>query len=241
MDKLMPTNTLSIYQTIAAIFVILCIFLLIIFWPQKKLDIPNQERSSDTDAAAIDTTSTSVVSSFEFAPSQTGSLSPIINPQIKNNFKDEATGFSFWYGVNMIITSPKSFYTEKGYVGYQINDPQNYGEIWVELQPDTSEKSYGPVSIEEVYSPPGGNLSKNYILFTGKYRVSVFAHYDVFPLYEEQLMKKKGISLTELVTEDLGEVLEKPITRLIERHPEEPSLSAFYKNVDKVVESMTDR
>ncbi|MSR68075.1 hypothetical protein EXS65_04640 [Candidatus Peribacteria bacterium] len=243
-----PSHTFSIYQKIASFIVIFGTFLLISFWPTQKGSQPSEQEGvpivSPTSSSEqnITSTSSSVNSSESIDMASSSSSVGVINPHLKQNYKNNETGVFFWYGENMTVTAPTSFVLSKGAIGYQINDPLNYGEIWLEFSPDITEKSEGVVHVEEIYSPSGGNLSKNYVLFTGKYRVSVYAHYDVFGLYEDELKPGSQTSLTELVVRDLGGDayvdVQNPIERLMAVHLKERTLMYFFNNADAIVASI---
>ncbi len=93
-------------------------------------------------------------------------------------------------------------------------------------------------TVEDVYAAPGGNLSRDYLFFTEHYRVSVFAHYDIAPLYEGRMTS--GESLLDKVRQDIGEELANPIDRLIAAYPREHALREFYEDADAMVRSMRE-
>ncbi|OGJ58311.1 hypothetical protein A3H22_01265 [Candidatus Peribacteria bacterium RIFCSPLOWO2_12_FULL_55_15] len=94
---------------------------------------------------------------------------------------------------------------------------------------------------KDVYAAEGGNLSRDYVLYTGKYRVSVYAHYDVVPAFYEGKMKPSD-SISDMVQRDLGgdwrEYEKNPIQRLIALYPNEKTLKQFYQDADAIVKSM---
>lgn len=166
----------------------------------------------------------------------------------RKTYYDPKTGFTFWHPARLTVIAPKSFTIKTGEVGYEIKGStidEGYGvlstleEIWVGLKPDTREKSNGPVAKKDVYSPPGGNLSRDYVLYTGKYRVTVNAHYDVSSLYEGK--RGPDDSTTDLVKRDLGGDLSNPIQRLIAVYPNEKTLKQFYQDANAIVQSMETR
>jgi len=128
--------------------------------------------------------------------------------------------------------------------GYDCN---RYGQLDLLKQKSDMEKQ--PIkatvgraaTISDVYAAPGGNLSRDYIFFTDKYRVSVFAHYDLWPLYERQSKVGSDASLSELVEKDLSGNLSNPIERLIALYPGETTLKSFYGDADAIVRSMSEK
>lgn len=166
----------------------------------------------------------------------------------RKTYYDAKTGFTFWHPARLTVIAPKSFTIKTGEVGYEIKSPtidEGYGvlsvleDISVVLKPDAREKSNGPVTRQDVYSPPGGNLSRHYVLYTGKYRVTVYANYDVFPaFYKGKYEPADGFSITDLVKRDLGGDLSNPIHRLIAVYPNEKTLKQFYQDADAIVKSI---
>jgi hypothetical protein len=240
-----PPRSVSIGHTITAVIAIVGIALLIFFWPTQQENV-STEQTSELVTSSISSSDTELASSAYSSDSSdafdivsSSASTPVIKTSSERRYENTETGFSFWYADDMTVTAPTSFVLEKGEIGYQINDPVHFGEIWVVLSPDPTQKSNGAVRIEEVYSAPGGNLSKNYVLYTGTYKVEVYAHYDVFPLYEDQLQPRSDLSLLDLVIRDLGgDDVRNPIERLMAVYPNEKSLIEFFHSADNIVASM---
>ena len=246
MSPMTPPRLLSTVHTIIAFIAIVGIALLIFFWPAQQENVSTEQTSesstssmSSSDAVVASSTSSSD-SSDAFDIASSSASTPVIKTSSERRYENTEMGFSFWYADDMTVTAPTSFVLEKGAIGYQINDPVHFGEIWVALNPNSTPRSVGEV--QEVYSAPGGNLSKNYVLFTGKYKVDVYAHYDLFRLYEDQLQPGSNLSLLALVNRDLGGQaktdVRNPIERLVAVYPNEKTLIEFFHNADNIVASM---
>lgn len=241
-----PPRSLSIVHTTVAFVAIITTSLVIFLWPAQQENVPTEKTSesmtssSSSSDAVLASSASSSGSSNAFEIASSSASTPVFKTSSERRYENTETGFSFWYADDMTVTAPTSFVLEKGEIGYQINDPVHSGEIWVALNPNSTPKSVGEV--QEVYSAPGGNLSKNYVLFTGKYKVDVYAHYDLFRLYEDQLQPGSNPSLLALVNRDLGGQaktdVRNPIERLIAVYPNEKTLIEFFHNADSIVASM---
>lgn len=216
--------------------------LLISCTPQSGSSVRNDDEVSSV-AASSSSPSPAVSSSAAISSSVPKASSA---PVSRKTYYDPKTGFTFWHPARLTVIAPKSFTIKTGEVGYEIKSPtidEGYGvhsvleNISIVLAPDAREKSNGPVLQEDVYSPPGGNLSRHYVLYTGKYRVSVYANYDVYPFFYKGTLKP-GESITDVVRRDIGYELKNPIQRLIALYPNEKTLKQFYEDADAIVNSM---
>ncbi|MEK7563154.1 MAG: hypothetical protein AAB544_02055 [Patescibacteria group bacterium] len=230
-------------------FVVSCTILsgLILISCTPEPDKPAMNGDNESSISSVSSSSTLPASSSSAAISVSTPRASAA-PFTRKTYYDASTGFTFWHPARLTVIAPKSFYLEEGEVGYEITSPtidEGFGvfsvleNISVGLKPDAREKSNGPVTGQDVYSPPGGNLSRHYVLYTGKYRVTVYANYDVFPaFYKGKYEPSDGFSITDLVKRDLGGDLNNPIQRLIAVYPSEKTLKQFYQDSDAIVKSM---
>jgi hypothetical protein len=101
-----------------------------------------------------------------------------------------------------------------------------------------------PVRLYDSYSPESGNVFRSYTFFITGYRVIVSTGYDIGEIYgaeyERRQSEKYPPSLSELVSDDIGNNFENPVLGIIAAHPNESEdMKYFFLQGQAMMHSMS--
>lgn len=157
-------------------------------------------------------------------------------------FSNNEVGISFFYppAWGEVIPTDNPYRTEYAYAYvFSILDRERRYPIGknmdIEVNIVKDNRPRGK-TVKDSYSGEGGNTSRVYTLFTGAYRIEIYANYSVSDLYAN--VYKQGDSILELVRNDIGKDLRDPIKNLLRVHPDWTEMKTFYVNVDTMVSTM---